>query len=133
MTDSDDFVRRLPKAELHVHIEGTLEPELVFELAARNKVHLDYPDVAALRQGLVFDDLQSFLDIYYAQLRRDAHGAGFLRPDDGLPVPRRRAQGVRHAEIFFDPRRTPGAASPFETLLYGGVPSGPRRRHGDVR
>src|SRR3984957_16585624 len=66
MTETAAFVRHLPKAELHVHIEGTLEPELVFELAARNQVELPYADVAALRDAYVFDDLQSFLDIYYA-------------------------------------------------------------------
>ena len=61
-----DFVRGLPKAELHLHIEGTLEPELMFELAGRNRVSLPFPDVEAVRQAYVFDDLQSFLDIYYA-------------------------------------------------------------------
>ncbi|MCB1259722.1 MAG: adenosine deaminase, partial [Acidimicrobiales bacterium] len=59
----DTFVRDLPKAELHLHIEGTLEPELMFSLAERNGVRLPYPDVEAVRQAYVFDDLQSFLDI----------------------------------------------------------------------
>src|SRR5271163_789289 len=66
MTDRDAFARQLPKAELHVHMEGTLEPELAFELAARNKVELPYADVDALRDAYRFEDLQSFLDIYYA-------------------------------------------------------------------
>ena len=64
-------IRRTPKAELHVHIEGTLEPELIFRLAQRNHVKLPYPSVDALRQAYDFTDLQSFLDIYYA-------GAGVL-------------------------------------------------------
>ena len=66
MAGIEAFTRRLPKAELHVHIEGTLEPELAFELAARNEVPLAYADVAALRHAYVFEDLRSFLDIYYA-------------------------------------------------------------------
>jgi len=61
--ERDAFVRDLPKAELHVHIEGTLEPELALELAARNKVRLPYTDVDALRRAYRFEDLQSFLDI----------------------------------------------------------------------
>src|SRR5690554_5675788 len=64
--DLREFVRQLPKAELHVHIEGTLEPELLFELAARNRVALTYDNVEKLRDAYQFDDLQSFLDLYYA-------------------------------------------------------------------
>src|SRR5918911_1161638 len=60
------FLRGMPKAELHVHVEGTLEPELAFALAQRNGVALPYPDVAALRAAYDFADLQSFLDLYYA-------------------------------------------------------------------
>ena len=65
----DQLIRDLPKAELHLHIEGTLEPELMFELAGRNGVALEYPDVDSVRRAYVFDDLQSFLDIYYAGCR----------------------------------------------------------------
>src|SRR5438132_14241618 len=61
-----DFARRLPKAELHLHIEGTLEPELMFELARRNGIRLPYASVDDVRRAYVFSDLQSFLDIYYA-------------------------------------------------------------------
>ena len=61
-----DFVTALPKAELHLHVEGTLEPELAFTLAARNAVALPFPDVASLRRAYQFSDLQSFLDLYYA-------------------------------------------------------------------
>ena len=64
--DLADFARRLPKAELHLHIEGTLEPELMFELARRNGVRLPYASVEEVRRAYVFSDLQSFLDIYYA-------------------------------------------------------------------
>ena len=103
MTDLHAFVRQLPKAELHVHIEGTLEPELVFELAARNRVALPYGSVAALRDAYVFDDLQSFLDIYYAN-------CAVLRTEQDFYdltlayLTKAASQGVRHAEIFFDPQ-----------------------------
>ena len=86
------LLRAMPKAELHLHIEGTLEPELIFELAQKNGVALAYPSVEALRAAYAFTDLQSFLDIYYAGasvlLRRER-----LRGDgDGVLPPRRRRQ-----------------------------------------
>jgi len=94
---------RMPKAELHLHIEGSLEPELLFELARRNGVPLAYPDVEALRAAYAFTDLQSFLDIYYA-------GASVLLTADDFEAMatayfhRAHADGVRHAELFFDPQ-----------------------------
>ncbi|MGE0802325.1 MAG: adenosine deaminase [Lautropia sp.] len=98
-----ELARAIPKAELHIHIEGSLEPELIFELAQRNRVALAYPDVAALRQAYRFTDLQSFLDIYYA-------GASvLLRAQDFHDMAwayfqRAAADRVLHAEIFFDPQ-----------------------------
>jgi adenosine deaminase len=98
-----EFVRGLPKAELHLHIEGTLEPELMFELAGRNRVTLPYPTVEAARAAYDFEDLQSFLDLYYA-------GAAVLRTQQDFAdlmiayLDRAVADGVRHAEIFFDPQ-----------------------------
>ncbi len=93
----------LPKAELHVHIEGTFEPELIFECAQRHGIQLEYADVDALRAAYQFTDLASFLQLYYramAVLReeRDFYDltTAYLR--------RARSQGVRHAEIFFDPQ-----------------------------
>ncbi len=118
MTVSEAWVRQLPKAELHVHIEGTLEPELTFELAARNKVHLASPDVAALRRAYVFDDLQSFLDIYYAN-------CAVLRTEQDFYdltmayLSKAAAQGVRHAEIFFDPQTHTRRGVSFETCCTG--------------
>ena len=97
------FARALPKAELHLHIEGSLEPEMVFALARKHGVTLAWPDVAALRAAYAFTDLQSFLDIYYA-------GAAVLRDADDFHamtaayLERARADGVVHAEIFFDPQ-----------------------------
>jgi adenine deaminase len=96
-------VAALPKAELHLHIEGTFEPELMFELARRNGISLPYPDVESVRRAYVFTDLQSFLDIYYQAC------AVLIREEDFFDLTmaylrRAHAQGVRHAEIFFDPQ-----------------------------
>ncbi|MGW6519447.1 MULTISPECIES: adenosine deaminase [unclassified Streptomyces] len=93
----------LPKAELHLHIEGTLEPELAFELAARNGVALPYADTDELRKAYQFDDLQSFLNLYYelmAVLRTERDFEDLAN----AYLARAAAQGVRHAEIFFDPQ-----------------------------
>jgi adenosine deaminase len=93
----------LPKAELHLHIEGTLEPELAFALAARNGVSLPYADTDELRKAYLFSDLQSFLNLYYELM-------AVLRTEDDFAdladayLARAAAQGVRHAEIFFDPQ-----------------------------
>ena len=103
MTDLESFIRTLPKAELHLHIEGSLEPEMVFDLAKKHGVTLKYPTVEALRAAYDFQDLQSFLDIYYA-------GADVLRDADDFHamtmayLRRAHADGVVHAEIFFDPQ-----------------------------
>jgi adenosine deaminase len=118
MTDPERFVRELPKAELHVHIEGTLEPELVFTLAARNKVALPYADVEALRRAYVFEDLQSFLDIYYANC------AVLLTDEDFYDLTlaylsTAADQGVRHTEIFFDPQSHTRRGISFETCITG--------------
>jgi adenosine deaminase len=118
MTETAAFVRHLPKAELHVHIEGTLEPELVFELAARNTVELPYADVDALRRAYIFEDLQSFLDIYYAN-------CAVLRTEQDFYdlthayLSRAASQGVRHAEIFFDPQTHTQRGVAFETCCMG--------------
>ena len=97
------WIRGLPKAELHLHIEGTLEPEMMFELAARNGVALPFASVAEVRDAYVFDDLQSFLDIYY-------QGAAVLHTEQDFYdlmyayLDRVAADGVRRAEVFFDPQ-----------------------------
>uniref|UniRef100_A0AAU2A8J9 Adenine deaminase n=1 Tax=Streptomyces sp. NBC_00093 TaxID=2975649 RepID=A0AAU2A8J9_9ACTN len=93
----------IPKAELHLHIEGTLEPELAFALAARNGVVLPYADTEELRKAYLFEDLQSFLNLYYelmAVLRTEQDFADLAN----AYLARAAAQGVRHAEIFFDPQ-----------------------------
>lgn len=93
----------LPKAELHIHIEGSLEPELIFALAQRNGVTLPYPSVEALRQAYAFTDLQSFLDIYYAGASVLLHEADFFDMAWAY-LQRAHADHVVHTEIFFDPQ-----------------------------
>ncbi len=93
----------LPKAELHLHIEGTLEPELMLELATRNRIPVPYADVESVKAAYVFGDLQSFLDIYYQACSVLIEESDFY--DLTMAYLRRAiADGVRHAEIFFDPQ-----------------------------
>jgi adenine deaminase len=113
-----DFIRALPKAELHVHIEGTLEPELVFALAAKHGIQLPYRSVAELRAAYRFDDLQSFLDIYYAgaNVLRDvadfhAMTSAYLR--------RAHEDGIVHTEIFFDPQSHTARGIPMAVVMEG--------------
>lgn len=97
------LARRIPKAELHIHIEGSLEPELIFALAQRNGVALAYPSVEALRAAYAFTDLQSFLDIYYAGASVLLHEVDFY--DMAMAYfERAHADHVIHAELFFDPQ-----------------------------
>jgi adenine deaminase len=113
-----EIVQQMPKAELHIHIEGSLEPELIFALAQRNGVTLSYPSVEALRAAYAFTDLQSFLDIYYA-------GASVLLKEQDFYdmtaayLERAAADNVRHAEIFFDPQTHTARGVPFETVIKG--------------
>ena len=98
-----DLLRRMPKAELHIHIEGSLEPELIFRLAERNGVELPFADVESLRAAYAFTDLQSFLDIYYAGASVLLHSDDFY--DMAMAYFRRAAADhVVHAELFFDPQ-----------------------------
>ena len=119
-TSLEAFVRGLPKAELHVHIEGTLEPELLFALAERNRIELDHPDVESLRRAYRFTDLQSFLDIYY-------QGAAVLRTEEDFYdlmtayLERAAADGVHRAEIFFDPQTHTERNVPFDVFMPGFV------------
>ena len=112
------FVEGLPKTELHLHIEGTLEPELLFALAQRNKVDLPYDSVESLRAAYAFTDLQSFLDLYYA-------GANVLRTEQDFYdmtaayIAQARADQVRHAEIFFDPQTHTERGIAIETVFAG--------------
>jgi adenosine deaminase len=114
----DSLARDLPKAELHLHIEGTLEPEMAFALARRHGVKLKYPSVEALRAAYDFSDLQSFLDVYYegAAVLRDAEDFHALT----LAYLRRaKADGVVHAEIFCDPQTHTARGVPMGAVLEG--------------
>ena len=98
-----EFIQGLPKAELHLHLEGTLEPEMMFEFARRNDVALPYPSVDALRAAYTFRNLQEFLDLYYQgtnvlRERRDFYELTWAYMEKA------RLQNVRHAEVFFDPQ-----------------------------
>ncbi|MCA9606519.1 MAG: adenosine deaminase [Myxococcales bacterium] len=112
------FVRALPKAELHLHVEGTLEPELAFALAAENGVSLRFESVEAMRAAYEFEDLQSFLDLYYEACRVLLREEDFFRLGRAY-LDRAAADGVRHAEIFFDPQSHTSRGVPFEAVLDG--------------
>lgn len=116
--DLDDYLRALPKAELHLHIEGTLEPELMFALAARNGVALPWPSVEATRAAYAFDDLQSFLDLYYAGAAALLHAEDFFELAMAY-FARAHADGVVHAELFFDPQTHTARGVPFASVLDG--------------
>ena len=112
------IVQQMPKAELHIHIEGSLEPELIFALAERNGVQLAYGSVEQLRAAYAFTDLQSFLDIYYA-------GASVLLQEQDFYdmtaayLAKAAADNVRHAEIFFDPQTHTARGVPMATVIDG--------------
>ena len=114
----EDFIRGMPKIELHLHIEGTLEPELLFEVAERNGVRLRFGSIEELRAAYDFTELQSFLDIYY-------EGAGVLLEQRDFHdltwayLVRAHADNVRHTEIFFDPQTHTDRGVPFETVIEG--------------
>ena len=110
-----NFIERMPKAELHLHIEGTLEPELMFELASRNCVDLPFKTPLEVKKAYQFSDLQSFLDIYYQGSRV------LLRDRDFYDLTwayltRAKQQNIRHAEVFFDPFEV----APLIAMISGG-------------
>ena len=118
MRDLDAFIAGLPKAELHLHIEGSLEPEQMFEFARRNAVEIPFASVEEVRAAYEFSNLQDFLDIYYA-------GANVLRAEEDFRdlalayFDRAAADGVVHAEIFFDPQTHTARGVPFGVVANG--------------
>ncbi len=118
MTDLDAFITGLPKAELHLHIEGSLEPELMFALAERNGVSIPFASVEEVRAAYDFSNLQDFLDIYYAGAnvlltRQDFHDLA------AAYFARAAADGVVHAELMFDPQTHTDRGVPFSEVIEG--------------
>ncbi|WP_019574742.1 adenosine deaminase [Curvibacter lanceolatus] len=113
-----ELLRRMPKAELHIHIEGSLEPELIFALAQRNGVSLPYADVESLRRAYAFTNLQSFLDIYYAGASVLLHEQDFYDMAWAY-LQRAAADHVVHAELFFDPQTHTARGVPMATVIQG--------------
>ncbi|WP_372738378.1 adenosine deaminase [Neptunomonas sp.] len=113
-----DFITQLPKAELHLHLEGSLEPALMMQLANRNGITLPYGDIAAIKAAYEFDNLQDFLDIYY-------QGANVLQTEQDFfdltwaYLLRCKAQGVVHTEPFFDPQTHTDRGIPFKVVING--------------
>jgi adenosine deaminase len=126
-----DLIARLPKAELHLHIEGSFEPELLFEIARRNRVEIPYSSIDALKTAYKFSNLQEFLDIYYQGMNV------LLTEEDYFDLTRAyldrcAADNVTHVEIFFDPQGHTARGVPFEVVTKGiiaGLEDG-ERRHG---
>jgi adenosine deaminase len=112
------LLQAMPKAELHIHIEGSLEPELIFALAQRNGVTLPYANVESLRRAYAFTDLQSFLDIYYAGASVLLHEQDFFDMAWAY-LQKAAAENVLHTEIFFDPQTHTTRGVPFETVIKG--------------
>jgi adenosine deaminase len=118
MHDTGTLIKRLPKCELHIHIEGSLEPELMFALARRNGIRLPYESVDALRQAYRFRNLQDFLDIYYQGMsvlitEQDFYDLAFAY------LQRACADNVRHVEMFFDPQGHTSRGVAFSTVVSG--------------
>jgi adenosine deaminase len=118
MHDTNSLIQRLPKCELHIHIEGSLEPELMFALASRNGIRLRYESVEALRQAYRFRNLQDFLEIYYQGMsvlitEQDFYDLAFAY------LQRAHADNVRHVEMFFDPQGHTSRGIAFATVVNG--------------
>jgi adenine deaminase len=117
-TEIRRFIRKIPKAELHIHLEGALEPELMFAIAERNGVELPFHSAAEVRQAYRFSDLQSFLDIYYAGMGVLLHERDFHEMTVAY-LARAHGENVRHAELFFDPQAHTERGVDFGTVIRG--------------
>ncbi|WP_020593750.1 adenosine deaminase [Kiloniella laminariae] len=118
MTDLSSFINALPKAELHLHLEGSLEPEMMMDLAKRNDIDLPYKNVEEIRQAYAFTNLQDFLDIYYK-------GMSVLQTEEDFYdltlayLEKVSREGVVHAEVFYDPQGHTGRGIPFSVVTNG--------------
>ena len=118
MTDLRRFIERMPKAELHVHVEGTLEPELKFDLARRNAINLPHQSVEEMRAGYDFDDLPSFLKMYYEGMSVLVTEQDFYDLTTAY-LTRAHSQNVLYAEIFFDPQAHTTRGIAYDTVIRG--------------
>ena len=118
MSELNQFIAGIPKAELHMHIEGSLEPEMMFVLAQRNNLELAFPDVEAIRQAYRFDCLQDFLDLYYQGMSVLVTEQDFYDLTWAY-LERCKAQNVVHTEIFFDPQGHTERGVAFATVIDG--------------
>jgi adenosine deaminase len=118
MSDLRDFIAGMPKCELHVHVEGTLEPEMKFGLAKRNGMTLPYKDAAEMRAAYDFHDLPSFLKIYYEGMNVLVHEPDFFDLAFAY-FTKAHAQNVRYVEMFFDPQPHTGRGVPFDVVIRG--------------
>lgn len=114
----ENFINGIPKAELHVHIEGTFEPELMFEIAQRNNINIKYKSIDELREAYNFNNLQDFLDIYYAGASVLIHEQDFYDMTWAY-MEKLHPQNVLHAEIFFDPQTHTDRGIQFSTVITG--------------
>jgi adenine deaminase len=114
----EQYIQQIPKAELHLHIEGTLEPELMFKLAQRNNIKLPYASIAEVQQAYNFHNLQSFLNIYYAGMQVLVHEQDFYDLTWAY-LQRAQQQNIRHCEIFFDPQPHTKRGILFKTIVTG--------------
>jgi adenine deaminase len=112
------FIEKLPKAELHLHIEGTLEPELMFQLAEKNAIKLPFKSIAEVKKAYEFDDLQSFLDIYYQSTNVLINHQDYFDLTWAY-LKRIKGENVRHVEIFFDPQTHTDRGIEFSTVIQG--------------
>ncbi|WP_420464329.1 adenosine deaminase [Candidatus Palauibacter sp.] len=117
-TSPADVIRDIPKAELHIHVEGSLEPEMMFDLARRNGVSLPYRSVEKVRRAYAFANLQEFLDLYYQGMAVLQTEEDFFALADAY-LRRAAADGVVHVEMFFDPQAHTGRGVPLGTLMDG--------------
>ena len=117
-TSAADVIRDIPKAELHIHVEGSLEPEMMFDLARRNGVSLPYRSVEEVRRAYAFANLQQFLDLYYEGMNVLRTEEDFFALADAY-LRRAAADGVVHVEMFFDPQAHTGRGVPLGTLMDG--------------
>jgi adenosine deaminase len=112
------FIEGLPKMELHIHIEGALEPELMFEIALRNGLRLPFKSVDVVRKAYEFADLQSFLQLYYQGVRVLVHETDFYDLTWAY-LRKAHSQNIGHTEMFFDPQAHTGRGIPFDTVING--------------